>query len=218
MLFSGISCWSQVNLGVSKNYEALRGTLQLGWFPSGTYPTQAFRIQIDLTRNRVYLEYLFTYLNSGRYVLQILLPFTLQQDLTTSPQSDQAWSFVNVHPYGSIVRVDYEGENSGEGYAGGYLTHLFVFNQTLFYCNRGTYSILLPLGADTQRAITDKMAELSPFVGITGGGAENAVEIVAPFTSVLVQAIPSDIVVNVPSNRTLLIFRWNLDTLFRRSL
>jgi hypothetical protein len=206
----GWSFNAEYQAGTSKDYEPLEGTLQLGWTPDVTYPLQYFTIQINVIENRVWMEYGFTYQKSGEYVLQILLPFTLEGDQGKGA-SGENWSLLNAYPYGSIVRVIYEVNSTSVGFRGAYFSRGFRVNQTLAFANRGTYTLVLPIGADVAQQLTDKMASFIPFVGICGQGTrENVVEIVAPSGAVMAQTAPRDPAIDVPMNRSFLIFRWDL--------
>lgn len=211
ILAVGGSFYAEYQAGVSNDYEPLRGTLQLGWIPVNvTYPMQYFTLQVDITRNRVWLNYGFTYAKSGLYVLQVLLPFTLKGECGRGP-SGEDWICLNVYPYGSIVRVVYQANYTGVGYDGAFFERLFDVNQTLAFHSHGTYNIVLPLGAVIPIPLSDGMASFTPWVPVMGSGtADNTVEVVVPFGAVLAQTAPRDPVIVPPENRSLLVLRWSL--------
>jgi hypothetical protein len=199
----------------STDFTPLQGTLQLGWIgPSGSsYQNQQFSIYVDATRNEVWINYEFSTSAFGDHWLQVMLPFTIGGGL--SSYGPGTWTVRNVYPFGSIVRLHYrfvatENTTSVPEYFLPRSSHGFLINQTFVYGNRGMYTITLPYGDPVPIQVSDAAWNMSPPMGVTGGGAQiNDIEVAIPSQSVLNQAIPGSPSIGTSNiNPNVIVLKW----------
>jgi hypothetical protein len=204
-------------------YEPLQGTLALGWVSPDGKPVegiprvqnQQFTISVDATSRTLWIQYVFTAYIPGDYWFQAIVPFTLAYE--AQAYGNATWNFLNVYPYGSIIRIHYVIDPynwTNPRFLTPLLSTSFQINQSFIYDDRGTYTITLPYGQGIPYEISQAAESWSPGIGVTDGGTQaNIIEVSIPVNSVLVQAIPGNPSIERPGNYPSILFlKWTFDS------
>ncbi len=187
-----------------------QGTLIVGWIPipNRIYLDQWFTLELDVVRRTAVIQYDISFTEPGQYILQVYFPFTVQSmSSPTQPPGPGSWTFVNVNPYGSIVRVTYQANPSDfdqYGIAGARLSTILQLNQSIAQNNRGTYTMLLPAHRGTPAPLSDVAFSLLPRVGVVDSGARhNVYHVYLPPEAVVVQTLPPNPSLDIAQDNSL---------------
>jgi hypothetical protein len=171
---------------------------------------QWFTLEINIARQTATLDYLIAYNEPGEYILQVYFPFTIQSVATNRiPPGPGSWSFLNVHPYGSIVRVTYQAKSGeSQGFDSSIVLNL---NQSLVQANHGTYTFLLPANRPIPIPAAEKADSVQPHVGVVSnaGARHNIYRVVLPPDSIVAQTLPEGQSFEISSDNSL-VLRWDL--------
>lgn len=187
-----------------------QGTLIVGWvpIPGRIYLDQWFTLELDVVRRTALIQYDISFTEPGQYILQVYFPFTVQSmSSPTQPSGPGSWTFVNVLPYGSIVRVAYQANSSDfdkYGIAGAGFSTILHLNQSIAQNNRGTYTMLLPAHRGIPAPLSDVASSLLPRVGVVDSGARhNVYHVYLPPEAVVVQTLPANPSLDIAQDNSL---------------